>query len=67
MAEIGDTNRLSGETGTAPCGATFVACAPPNTENNNVLVVAPRDSLGAVGGAGTRIRFYVYVTGSQSG
>jgi hypothetical protein len=67
VAEIADANRLSGETGTAPCGATFVACAPPNTEDNNVLVVAPRDSAGAVGGAGNRFRFYVYVTGSQSG
>lgn len=62
---------LSGETGAAPCGATFVACAPPNTEANNVLVVAPRDSAGLVPGGVTppaptdAARFYVFVTGSQ--
>jgi hypothetical protein len=65
---------LSGETGTAPCGATFVACAPPGTEDNNVIVVAPRKSDGtsfgsAMSGAPTpeeAARFYVYVTGSES-
>jgi hypothetical protein len=68
---------LSGEAGVAPCGATFVACAPANTEDNNVLVVAPRtrDENGALTGAaptpGTTPpaaadapRFYVYVEGS---
>lgn len=64
---IADPTELSGETGTAPCGATFVACAPPNTEDNNVLVVAPRQSDGMPTVAGARFRFYVYVTGSQSG
>ena len=60
---------FSGETGTAPCGAAFVACAPPNTEDNNVLVVAPRESDGTVpGGASPPLpadaaRFYVYVEG----
>jgi len=44
-----------------------VACAPPNTEDNNVLVVAPRQSDGSAAPAGDRYRFYVYVTGSQSG
>jgi hypothetical protein len=57
------TPRFSGETGTAPCGAAFVACAPPNTEDPNVLVVAPRDSTGAAPPAGDRLRFYVFVTG----
>lgn len=63
---------LSGETGVAPCGATFVACAPPGTENNNVIVVAPRDSDGTPFGPGTGApsaadgaRFYVFVTGSE--
>jgi len=56
---------VSGETGVAPCGAAFVACAPPNTENANVLVVTPRDSAGAAFGAGNRARFYVFVTGSE--
>jgi len=63
---------LSGETGVAPCGATFVACAPPGTETNNVIVVAPRESDGSVFGAGpgapapaNGARFYVFVTGSE--
>ena len=56
---------LSGETGVAPCGATFVTCAPANTENNNVIVVAPRDSAGAAFPATNRARFYVFVTGSE--
>ena len=43
---------LSAETGTAACGATTVACAPPGTEANNVLVVAPRESDGTVFGPG---------------
>ena len=64
---IADPTELSGETGTAPCGAAFVACAPPNTEDNNVLVVAPRQSDGMPTVAGARFRFYVYLTGSQSG
>jgi hypothetical protein len=60
---------FSGDTGTAPCGATFVACAPPNTESNNVLVVTPRASDGTVPGGVTppapadAARFYVFVTG----
>ncbi len=62
---------LSGETGVAPCGATFVACAPPGAESNNVLVVAPRASDGTVPGgvapptAANAARFYVFVTGSE--
>lgn len=63
---------LSGETGVAPCGATFVACAPPGTESPNVIVVAPRESDGSVFGAGpgapapaNGARFYVFVTGSE--
>ena len=68
---------LSGEAGVAPCGATFVACAPPNTEDNSVLVVAPRtrNASGALTGtaptpgttppaAADAARFYVYVEGS---
>lgn len=71
VANTDGSSILSGETGTAPCGATFVACAPPNTEANEVLVVAPRASDGAVPGGVTppapadAARFYVYVTGSQ--
>lgn len=63
---------LSGETGVAPCGAAFVACAPPGTETANVIVVAPRASDGSPFGAGTGApaaadapRFYVFVTGSE--
>lgn len=58
---------VSGETGVAPCGAASVLCAPPGTENNNVIVVAPRDSGGAAFGPGAagNARFYVFVTGSE--
>ncbi len=61
---------LSGETGTAACGATTVNCAPPGTETNNVIVVAPRESDGSAFGAGASptpaeaARFYVYVHGA---
>ena len=61
---VADPTRLSGETGTAPCGATSVTCAPPGTETNNILVVAPRESDGTATTAGNRFRFYVFVTGS---
>jgi hypothetical protein len=61
------TPRFTGETGTAPCGAAFVACAPPGTEDPNVLVVTPRTSDGSAAVAGDRFRFYVFVTGSRSG
>ena len=64
---IADPTALSGESGTAPCGATFVTCAPPDTEDNEVLVVAPRLSDGSPTADGARLRFYVYVTGSQAG
>ena len=57
------TPRFTGETGTAPCGATFVNCAPPGTEANDVLVVTPRDSAGAAAAADNRFRFYVTVSG----
>jgi len=63
---------LGGETGVAPCGAATVLCAPPGTEANNVIVVAPRESDGSPFGAGTGApavadapRFYVFVTGSE--
>ena len=64
---------LAGETGVAACGATTVNCAPPGTEDNNVLVVAPRESDGTAFGAGVATapvaaadaaRFYVVVSGS---
>jgi hypothetical protein len=61
----------SGETTVAPCGATYVNCAPTNTESNNVLVVAPRNSAGAAFGGGgapaaaDAARFFVFVTGSE--
>ena len=60
-------NRLNGETGTAPCGEESVNCAPPNTETDNIVVVVPRNSDGTATTAGTRYRFYVYVSGSEQG
>ena len=72
IANTDASPELSGETGVAPCGATFVACAPPGTESNNVIVVAPRDSDGTPFGGGpgapsaaNGARFYVFVTGSE--
>jgi len=78
VANTDGSSILSGETGVAACGATTVACAPANTEDNNVLVVAPRtrDATGALTGSaptpGTTppapadaARFYVYVEGSS--
>lgn len=65
-ATIATTNngagQLFGEIGAAPCGKAFVTCAPAGTENNNTVVVAPRDSNGAKAPS----RFYVYVTGSSA-
>jgi hypothetical protein len=68
---------VSGEAGVAACGATTVTCAPPNTEADDVLVVAPRtrdasgDLTGTAPTPGTTppapadaARFYVFVTGS---
>lgn len=68
VANTDGSNILSGEAGVAACGATTVACAPPGTEDNNVLVVAPRDSAGLVPGgvtppaAADAARFYVVLT-----
>lgn len=62
---------LSGEAGVAPCGAAFVACAPPGTESGSIIVVAPRASDGTVPGgvtppsAANAARFYVFVTGTK--
>ena len=65
-AAIASTNtgggQLSGEIGAAPCGQAFVNCAPPGTENANVIVIAPRASNGGPSPS----RFYVYVTGSEA-
>jgi hypothetical protein len=65
IQNVDGSPRLSGEIGTAPCGTFFVNCAPPNTESNNVIVVAPRDSTGAPPPAGNRFRFYVFVNGLE--
>jgi len=59
------TSRLNGETGTAPCGLESVNCQPPNTEGDNIIVIAPRNSDGAAPPANNRFRFYVFVTGSR--
>jgi hypothetical protein len=67
VQNVDGSARFSGETGVAPCGADFVACAPPNTESPNVLVVTPRQSDGTPAPANNRFRFYVYVNGSVGG
>ncbi len=70
VANTDGTPIFSGETGVAPCGATFVACAPPGTEADDVLVVTPRASDGTVPGGvsppppAAAARFYVYVEGA---
>jgi len=72
VANTDGSSVLSGETGVAPCGATFVLCAPTGTEASSVIVIAPRESDGTPFGAGTGApaagdapRFYVFVTGSE--
>ncbi len=79
VANTDGTAILSGETGVAPCGLTSVNCAPPDTENNQVIVVAPRTRAadGALTGgsptpgtsapnSGEAARFYVYVTNNDA-
>lgn len=70
-AEIATTNTagfgagdITGQTSSAPCGQAFVDCAPPNTENANTIVIAPRNSAGDPKPG--NFRFYVYVTGSSA-
>ena len=63
-----DSNpEFSGEIAVAMCGTTgFVACAPTGTNNNNHLVVSPRNSDGSFTTDGARKRFYVVVTGDST-
>jgi len=58
--------RLTGLIGATACGLATVNCAPPGTESNNVVVVAPREEGGDAdtAPAGNRYRFTVTVTGS---
>jgi len=58
----GQAVSLTGEIGVAACGETTVNCAPANTENNETIVVAPRNSDGSATTEGNRKRFYVHVT-----
>lgn len=68
-----DSMILSGQIGVAPCGLTSVLCGPEGTENNEVVVVAPRDSEGNVFGGGPgaptpgqAARFYVHITNNDA-
>lgn len=59
----GVDDSLSGEIAVAACGESTVNCAPDGTENNETIVVAPRDSTGtAPADASGNKRFYVHVT-----
>ena len=57
---------FSGEIAVAMCTPGVVNCAPPGTDNNNHLVVSPRNSDGSFTTSGARKRFYVVVTGDSS-
>lgn len=54
---------LTGEVGVGACGMDTLNCAPPGTENPNVVVVTPRNSDGTETTPQTRKRFYVQVLG----
>lgn len=55
---------FSGEISATRCGiAGVVVCAPAGTNNQNHLVVSPRNSDGSATTPGTRKRFYVAVVG----
>jgi hypothetical protein len=54
---------LNGEIAVGACGETTVNCAPDGTENDETIVVAPRNSGGtAPADATENKRFYVHVT-----
>jgi hypothetical protein len=54
---------LNGEIAVGACGETTVNCAPAGTENNETIIVAPRNSGGdAPADATENKRFYVHVT-----
>lgn len=57
----GQAVSLAGEIGVGACGIDQINCAPPGTENRNVIVVAPRNSDGSTTTPTTRKRFYVQV------
>ncbi|HEV2819169.1 MAG TPA: hypothetical protein VGW11_01545 [Solirubrobacteraceae bacterium] len=54
---------LNGQIAVGACGETTINCAPAGTENNEAIVVAPRNADGtAPADATKRKRFYVHVT-----
>ena len=59
----GQAPSLAGEIGVGGCGIPGLNCAPPGTEDNEVIVVSPRNSDGSVTTPTTRKRFYVQVLG----
>jgi len=61
-----DGTPLTGEISTSPCDFDFVDCAPDDTEESDVIVVAPRDSDGSEPPEGNRYFFYVTVSGADS-
>lgn len=58
----GVAETFGGEISAGACGLEAIACAPANTENNQTVVVSPRQSDGTPTADGARKRFYVTVT-----
>lgn len=63
-AVAGQQVSLTGEIGVGACGSDTLNCAPPGTEDTEVIVVSPRNSDGSDTAPGARKRFYVQVLGS---
>ena len=65
-AVMGQAPSLTGEVGVGACASSVLACAPPGTEEKDVIVVTPRDSAGLETTPTTRKRFYVEVIGPNA-
>ncbi|MTD44572.1 hypothetical protein GKE82_09785 [Conexibacter sp. W3-3-2] len=58
----GVASNFGGELSIGACGLASINCAPDNTENNDTIVISPRNSDGTVTAAGARKRFYLQIT-----
>lgn len=63
-AVAGQAVSLTGEVAVGACGLDTLNCAPPGTEDREVIVVTPRNSDGSETAPGARKRFYVQVLGA---